>query len=234
MDAPVIDDGASASNGGAVFRREIGAEGSDLFSMLLASYAPGKEPDIYPEGMAKKLPAGSAIVLQMHYSVFRGETTKPEKDLTKVGLIFARETPSHRVFTLTIQNHYFKIPPGAPNHKVTASYEIDRPIELINYMPHMHLRGKDMKYAVMLPNKKRETLLSVRNFNFNWQTLYRLKNPVTIPAGSTMIVTAHFDNSSKNIYNPAPSRAVRWGDQTSEEMMIGWMEYVLPNQPAAN
>jgi mono/diheme cytochrome c family protein len=227
--APVIDDGANAPNGGAAFKRRAGEEGSDLFSILLTSYAPGKDPDVFAPGMAKRIPAGSKIVLQMHYSRFRGTLDKPERDRTSVGLIFAKAPPPNRVVTLTIPNHFFKIPAGADDHEVTAAYTFDQDVKLVDYMPHMHLRGKQMKYEVIYPGGRRETLLWVPKFNFNWQTLYRLKDPIMIPKGSRMIITAHFDNSSKNKYNPDPGKPVRWGDPTYDEMMIGWMDYVVPN-----
>ncbi|MEK6406001.1 MAG: thiol-disulfide isomerase [Acidobacteriota bacterium] len=229
MDAPVIDDGASAPNGGSVFKRRSPEEGADLFSILLTSYAPGKGPDVFAPGMAKRIPAGSRIVLQIHYSRFRGAPERPQRDRTSVGLIFAKEPPEKRVVTLTIPNHFFKIPAGADNHEVTAAYTFDQDVQLVDYMPHMHLRGKQMKYEVIYPGGRRETLLWVPNFNFNWQTLYILKEPVNIPKGTRMIITAHFDNSSKNKYNPDPARAVRWGDPTYDEMMIGWMDYAVPN-----
>jgi mono/diheme cytochrome c family protein len=229
LDAPVVDDGANAPNGGAAFKRRAGEEGSDLFSILLTSYAPGKDPDVFAPGTAKRIPAGSRIVLQMHYSRFRGALGKPERDRTSVGLIFAKEPPPNRVVTLTIPNHFFKIPAGADDHEVTAAYTFDQDVKLVDYMPHMHLRGKQMKYEVIYPGGKRETLLWVPKFNFNWQTLYRLKDPIMIPKGSRMIITAHFDNSSKNKYNPDPGKPVRWGDPTYDEMMIGWMDYAVPN-----
>jgi hypothetical protein len=227
--APVIDDGANAPNGGAAYKRRVSEEGSDLFSVLLTSYAPGKNPDVFAPGMAKRIPAGSKIVLQMHYSSFRGSLEKPERDRTSVGLIYAKEPPSKRVVTLTVPNHFFRIPAGADDHQVTAAYTFDQDVQLIDYMPHMHLRGKDMKYEVIYPDGKRETLLWVPKFNFNWQTLYRLTDPVMIPKGTRMIITAHFDNSSKNKYNPDPDKTVRWGDPTYDEMMIGWADYVVPN-----
>lgn len=230
MDAPVIDDGARAINGGSLFKRRISDQGSDLFSILLTSYAPGKGPDDYDRGMAKKIPAGSIIVLQIHYSSFRGSLNKPEKDRTSVGLIFSKEPPANRVVTLTVPNHFFKIPPGADNHEVTASYTFEEDVRLINYMPHMHLRGKDMKYEALYPDGRRQTLLWVPKFNFNWQATYYLKNPIPIPKGTKAIITAHFDNSPRNKYNPDPNKAVRWGDPTYDEMMIGWMEYVVPNE----
>jgi hypothetical protein len=228
-DAPVIDDGASAANGGSLIGRRASEQGSDLFSILLASYAPGKGPDRYAHGMGKKVPAGSSIVLQIHYSRFRGALHKPETDRTSVGLIFARQLPDKRVVTLTVPNHFFKIPPGAGNHEVTASYTFDEDVQLIDYMPHMHLRGKDMKYEVIYPDGRRETLLWVPKFNFNWQAMYCLKKPISIPRGTRAVITAHFDNSIKNKYNPDATKAVRWGDPTYDEMMIGWMDYVVPN-----
>jgi Copper type II ascorbate-dependent monooxygenase, C-terminal domain len=228
-DAPVIDDGASAPNGGAAFNRSTSAQGRDRFSILLASYAPGKGPDVFPAGMAKRIPAGSKIVLQIHYSSFRGALDKPERDRTSVGLIFAKEPPAKRVVTLTIPNHFFKIPAGASDHEVTAAYTFDQDVQLIDYMPHMHLRGKQMEYEAIYPGGKREVLLSVSKFNFNWQTVYTLKRPVVIPKGTRMIITARFDNSSRNKYNPDPSRSVRWGDPTYDEMTIGWLDYAVAN-----
>lgn len=228
MDAPVIDDGASAANGGSLFKRQTGDDGAAGYSILLASYAPGKGPDVYPEGTAKRIPAGSTVVLQIHYSSFHGAIDTPQKDQTVVGIVFAKSPPVKRAITSTVPNHYFKIPPGAANHRVTAAYTFDRDVELISYMPHMHLRGKDMKYEVVYPGGRRETLLWVPRFQFNWQTVYRLKNPVELPRGTKIIVTAHFDNSAKNRHNPDPTKAVRWGDPTYDEMMIGWLEYTVP------
>jgi hypothetical protein len=229
MDAPVINDGASAVNGGAVYLPRSAVDDSGPFSVLLASYAPGKGPDVYPEGMAKRIRAGSTIILQIHYSSFHGALHAAERDRTSVGLIFAKQPPEKRVVTLTIPNHFFEIPAGAPNHQVTAAYTFTRDVQLIDYMPHMHLRGKDMKYEVVYPDGRRETLLWVPRFNFNWQIVYRLREPIKIPRGSRIVITAHFDNSSRNKYNPDPTKAVRWGDPTYDEMMIGWLDYVVPN-----
>ena len=228
MNAPVIDDGANAPNGGSLFKGRTG-DGAAEYSVLLASYAPGKGPDVYPPGTAKLIPAGSTIILQIHYSSFHGAIETPQRDRTIVGLIFAKEPPTRRAVTFTVPNHFFKIPAGAANHKVTAAYTFDREVQLISYMPHMHLRGKDMKYEVVFPDGRRETLLWVPKFEFNWQTVYRLKNPMMIPKGSKIIVTAHFDNSARNKHNPDPTKAVRWGDPSYDEMMIGWLEYAVIN-----
>jgi hypothetical protein len=182
--------------------------------------------DIWPAGTAKKIPAGSNIVIQMHYSKTTG---KPEKDRSSVGLVLAKEQPEKEMVAFGVFNHYFKIPPGADNHEVTGCYTLTRDIELYTLLPHMHVRGKDMKYEVVYPDGRKETLLWVPKFNFNWQTMYYLKKPVTIPKGSKMIITAHFDNSTKNKYNPDPAKEVRWGDPTYDEMMIGWMDLVVDN-----
>src|SRR5882724_2506436 len=227
MDAPVIDDGANAPNGGSLFKRQTGDDAAAGYSMLLASYAPGKGPDVYPAGTAKRIPAGSTVVLQSHDSSFHGTIETPQQGQTMVGSIFGKTPPAKRAITSTVPNHFFKIPPGAANHQVTAAYTFDRDVELISYMPHMHMRGKDMKYEVLYPNGRRETLLWVPRYQFNWQTVYRLKNPVPIPKGTRLLVTAHFDNSARNLRNPDPTKAVRWGDPTYDEMMIGWIEYTV-------
>lgn len=219
-DAPVIDDGCGNDNGGSAFGRR--GDGP-LSGAMLAGYAPGKDWDVWPEGLAKKIPAGSNIVLQMHYSKTTGSQ---EKDRTSVGLIFAKEPPKKMVITHAVANHYFRIPPSANNHEVTACHEFDKDVNLINYMPHMHVRGKDMKYEVVYPDGRHETLLSVPNYSFSWQQVYWLKKPLFIPKGSKFIVTAHFDNSAKNKYNPDSTKSIRFGDPTYDEMMIGWMDYV--------
>jgi hypothetical protein len=229
MDAPVIDDGCNHASGGSAFGRD--RDGSDTIGALLAGYAPGKDVDIWPAGMAKRIPAGSNILLQMHYSKTTG---KVEKDRTSIGLVFAKQPPDKMIKTLGVSNHFFKIPPGAENHEVTACYTFKQDVHLIDYMPHMHLRGKDMKYEVIYPDGRRETLLWVPKFNFNWQIMYRLKKPLFIPKGTKMIITAHFDNSPKNKYNPDPTKPVRWGDPTYDEMMIGWMDYIVDNPGKPN
>jgi copper type II ascorbate-dependent monooxygenase-like protein len=226
-DAPVVDDGCGAPNGGSAFPRPSVAEGGDAFGLFLAGYAPGKGLDVFPAGTAVKLPAGSIIVFQMHYSSFRGKFDEAQKDNTRLGLHFAKTPPSRQLHTVGIQNHYFKIPAGNDNHEVTACYTFDSDIHITGYMPHMHLRGKDMRYDAIYPDGRRETLLSVPKFSFNWQTMYYLKNPVLIPKGTKVIVTAHFDNSTKNKYNPDATKDIRWGDPTYEEMMIGWFNYYV-------
>ncbi|MBO0860029.1 MAG: DUF3471 domain-containing protein [Chloracidobacterium sp.] len=214
-DAPVIDDACAQSNTNV---RSVSASAG---ATILTAYAPGKSPDVYPPGTAKRIPAGSNLILQMHYSKTTG---KPEVDRTSVGLIFAKQPVDKTVETLTVINSLFKIPPGAENHEATACYNVPRDIQFVNYFPHMHVRGKAMKYEVIYPDGRRETLLQVDKYNFNWQTLYTLKNPLPVPKGSRFVVTAHFDNSAKNKYNPDPTKAVRFGEPTYDEMLVGYAD----------
>ena len=225
LEAPSFDDGCSAPNGGIA--RGSGQEGLGL---PMCFYTPGKDLDIFPPGTAKSIPAGSNIVIQVHYSKTTG---KVEKDRSSVGLFFAKEPPERMLTSFGVINHYFKIPPGDDNHEVKACYTFSRNVELFTFLPHMHVRGKDMKYEAVYPDGKRETVLFVPNYNFNWQTLYKLDKPLALPKGTKLIVTAHYDNSSKNKYNPDPSKTVRFGDPTYDEMMIGYFDYVT-SQPIRN
>ncbi|HSO74324.1 MAG TPA: DUF3471 domain-containing protein [Blastocatellia bacterium] len=224
LEAPAHDDGCKAPNGGLA--RGSGQEG---LGFPLCFYTPGKDVDVWPAGVAKSIPAGSNIVIQVHYSKTTGKT---EKDRTSVGLIFAKEPPAKVLSAFGVINHYFKIPPGSDNHEVKGCYTFSRDIEIYGFLPHMHLRGKDMKYDVIYPDGRQETLLSVPNYNFNWQTLYKVDKPIELPKGSRMIVTAHFDNSERNKYNPDPTKTVRFGDPTYDEMMVGYFDYVTktPNR----
>jgi hypothetical protein len=225
LDAPVYDDGCNAPNGGIA--RGSGQEGLGL---PLCFYTPGKDLDVFPPGTAKSIPAGSNIVIQVHYSKTTG---KVEKDRSSVGLFFAKAPPERMITSFGVINHYFKIPPGDDNHEVKACYTFSRDVELFTFLPHMHVRGKDMKYEAVYPDGRRETVLFVPNYNFNWQTLYKLDKPLALPKGTKLIVTAHYDNSEKNKYNPDPSKTVRFGDPTYDEMMVGYFDYVT-KQPVRN
>jgi hypothetical protein len=217
MDAPVYNDGCTAPNGGI-------ARGSSLeLGFPLGFFTPGKDPDVFPLGIAKYIPAGSRIILQMHYSKTTG---KAESDRTSVGFQFAKQPPQKTMMSMGAMNNYFKIPAGADNHEVTACFTFGRDAEIHTFLPHMHVRGKDMKYELLYADGRRETILSVPRYDFNWQTMYRLEKPMFVPKGTKMIVTAHFDNSERNKYNPNPLKDVRFGDPTYDEMMIGYFDYV--------
>ena len=214
-DQPVVDDACAANDGRS--------GGNDS---LLTGYAPGRNPDYFPAGVARKVPAGSTIRFQMHYSnqILGGNTVETDKSM--VGLIFAKEPPQKLMTTNSIGNLFFKIPAGADNHRVTACRTLKRDTTVYGLMPHMHLRGKSMEYKVFYPDGKSEILLSVPNYDFAWQTNYQLKEPKRLPKGSKLMVTAYFDNSTKNKFNPDPSRDVRYGEPTYDEMMLGFMDFV--------
>jgi peroxiredoxin len=190
---------------------------------FLAAYAPGDMPLILRPGQAKKVSKGAVLVFQMHYTPDGVE----RKDRSSVGLIFAKEPPKNEVRTRAIAQSRFQIPAGAKAHQVESKTIFDRDIDLISLLPHMHLRGKDFEYVAVYPDGKKETLLSVPKYDFNWQTSYRLAKPIRLPAGTRIECTAHFDNSENNLNNPDPTKAVRWGDQTWQEMMIGFVDYAF-------
>jgi peroxiredoxin len=191
----------------------------------IAATAPGSPPMILPKGYAKKIPAGRKLIFQMHYT----PNGTAVEDLSSIGLKFIpAEEVTHRVFTVKAANHRFEIPPGAASHPVRAQMRFDREAELISLFPHMHLRGKAFRYSAKTPDGKQEILLDVPQYDFNWQLGYELESRRRFPKGTRISCVAHFDNSTNNIANPDPSATVRWGDQTWEEMMIGYMNVALP------
>ena len=212
------------------FGRGGGVHG-DLQSEWIAATAPGARPMVLPDGYAKLLPANTKLIFQMHYTPNGTQQT----DLSKIGLIFIDSAEvTHRVATLMAFEDDFAIPPGAPNHPVSASLRISQPVELLALFPHMHYRGKSFRYELRLPNGAQETLLSVPNYDFNWQNSYLLAKSRMLPAGSRIRCEARFDNSDRNLANPDPTRTVHWGDQTWEEMMIGYFDVAIPIERPAN
>lgn len=195
----------------------------------LCGYAPGDMPSVYPEGSAKKIAAGSHLVFQIHYT----PTGKVRADRSKVGLIFAKGPVQHRAYTRGIAQGRFEIPPGAENHPVASSFTFGKDSHLLSFMPHMHLRGKSFRYEATFPDGRKEVLLSVPAYDFGWQTYYTLSEPKAMPSGTRIDCEAHFDNSAGNPYNPDPSKAVRWGEQTWEEMMIGYIDTIDDAPPVA-
>jgi peroxiredoxin len=191
-------------------------------ALLLTGEAPGDMPSMLPKGMAKKIPAGSDLIIEMHYT----PNGQAMKDRSRVGLIFAKEEPKYSVRTHGVANDEFKIPPGASAYEVEQFYRFPEDAYLLSFMPHMHLRGKDFKYTFTYPDGRREVLLWVPRYDFNWQSYYRMK-PKFMPKGTKVHCVAHFDNSANNLNNPDPSKPVYWGDQTWEEMMIGWMDFAF-------
>ncbi len=194
---------------------------------ILLVYAPGSSPDHWPPGMAKFIPAGSDLVFQMHY-ITKGRATT---DQTSVGLVFAKQSPTKRVLTLQLTNDWFVIPPDDPNYRAEVHGTIPNDCLLLSFFPHLHLRGKEFEYNIIRPNGTPEgavqTLLRV-HYNFYWQLSYRLAQPIFLKAGTELQAVAWWDNSKDNPHNPDPSVAVRWGDQTYDEMMVGFFDVAVP------
>jgi hypothetical protein len=190
---------------------------------ILLVYAPGSSPDNWPDGAAKLIPAGSDLVFQMHYMAHGHPTT----DQTSVGLVFAKTPPIQRILTLQLTNDRFVIPPGVPDYRVEVHGSLPNDAVLLSFFPHMHLRGKRFEYNLLEPNQPPEPLLRV-NYDFYWQLSYRLAQPHTLKAGTILQAIAWYDNSKNNPHNPDPDAAVRWGDQTYDEMMVGFFDVAVP------
>ena len=184
----------------------------------LGGITPNKTGVTFAPGSARMIKKGANIVFQMHYTT-NGVVAK---DRTKIAFVFAKEPAKRELVTGNAINTRFAIPPGDGNHEVKASKTFNEDVAITSFMPHMHVRGKDFSYTAIYPDGRSEVLLNVPKYDFNWQHTYIPKTPIRLPKGTRLDCVAHFDNSAKNKYNPDPTQTVRWGDQTWEEMMIGW------------
>jgi thiol-disulfide isomerase/thioredoxin len=194
--------------------------------MFLSGYAPGAPPFIYRPSMGKKILKGSQLVFEMHYTP-NGTACL---DRSCVGLTYCKEKPKHEIHTRTVSQERFMIPPMVSSHRVDSISTFDRPIVMLSLAPHMHLRGKDFLFNLHGGDQKPETLLSVPKYDFNWQIFYSLTEPRRLPAGARLECIAHFDNSAGNPNNPDPWKIVHWGPQTSDEMMIGFVDYYYDDE----
>ena len=217
-DAPVIQNGCLTEDGGNLPGRAL----NDGLGPL-GSYLPGKSPDVYPEGTAKLIPAGSKLRFQVHYN---NTLATAQTDRTQVGFIFAENPPQHPLWRVDSSAYLFVILPGESNQEVSNCTTFKKDVFLMSYVAHMHFRGKDMRFELQRPDGSRETLLFVPRYSFAWQQIYRLKDPVPARKGDRLIVTAHFDNSANNPWNPDPTKTIRWGEPSTAEMMDGWVEYI--------
>ena len=196
---------------------------SSTTSDILLVYTPGNSRDQWPAGMAKKIKAGSDFVFQMHYTA----NGKAAEDRTRIGLVFAKEPPKQAILTLQMGNDRFVIPPGDPNYRVQVSGTLPNDALLISMFPHMHLRGTAFEYMLVAPHGAITTLLKVNHYDFNWQLNYRLAEPRLLRAGTRLECVGYFDNSANNPRNPDPSAEVRFGEQSWEEMMIGFFDIAV-------
>jgi hypothetical protein len=197
---------------------------SALPSDFLVGYAPGQPPEILPPGQGKLVKAGSDFVLEIHYTT----NGKPGADRSKFGLVFAKERPQTRVLTLSATNGKFRIPPGDPNYRVDAAFEVGADVKLAGLHPHMHGRGKDFEYRIVYPSGQSQTILRVPRYDWHWQLWYSLASPIALPKGARIECIAHFDNSPNNPDNQDPKKEVTWGDQSWDEMMVGFFNLEFP------
>lgn len=201
-------------------RDDISGGGSEILTI----YTPGNLPDVWKPNQAKFLPAGSDFVFQMHYTPNGKEIAF---DQSRIGLIFSKEPPEERILTMAISNSRFAIPPGDPNYKVDARVTVPNKATLLSFFPHMHLRGKAFEYDIEQPGKEKSTLLKVPRYDFNWQLTYKLADPIQLESGTKLGAAGWFDNSPNNKYNPDPTATVRFGEQSAEEMMIGFFDIAI-------
>ena len=190
---------------------------------FLVGFAPGVVPEVMETGRAKLIKAGSDIIFQMHYTADGKEAT----DRSRIGLVFSNEAPKEQVYTLAAGTNKFAIPAGDPNYQVDSKFEFGHDAKVIAFLPHMHLRGKDFEYRVKYPDGRTETILKVPHYSFSWQLSYYPVNALELPAGAVIECTAHYDNSPNNPANPDPTQVVRRGDQSWEEMMIGFFDVAV-------
>mgnify|MGYP002850552107 CR=1 FL=1 len=217
-------------------------------STKLICFVPGRGFEQFRGGVAKRVPGGEFLEWSLHYNV----TGRPETDRSRIGIWLAQEQVTHEMLSRTIgsplpttpdrrlpvivngeevpRRDVPDIPPHADDWAITMQTDVSEPITFYAISPHMHLRGKDMRFRLVWPDGRDEVLLDVPNYDFNWQTEFELVEPLKIPAGSRLIVEGHYDNSRRNRYNPAPDKTVFWGEQSWDEMFEGWIKYSIDSQ----
>jgi Copper type II ascorbate-dependent monooxygenase, C-terminal domain len=246
--SPRATGGLSEEGGREVFQSQDAFTRAGAFKLI--GQAPGKGFERHHPGTAKRILPGMYFQFNMHYQ----PTGRPEKDRSMLGLWFAKKPVTHEVLTKgvtdiilvggkdigetrIVNGHEVRsrgkiptIPAHADNWEIIGQTQIKEGITLYAFAPHMHLRGKDIKYILVWPDGREQVLLNVPKFDFNWQLHYELAEPLRIPAGSKLIAVAHYDNSIKNRYNPAPNKEVFWSEQSWDEMFIPWFEYTVDSK----
>lgn len=193
-----------------------------LFNGYFAVMVPGERPVQYPDGMGKLLPKGSHIIFQIHYTA----NGKPAKDQSQVGFIFSKAPVKHEVVTRGIVDRRIKIPPGADHHKEEAQFTFHGDAKILSFLPHLHLRGKSFRYTAIHPDGTEEILLDVPAYDFRWQNIYRCAEPKFVKDGTKIKAVAYYDNSKANPANPDPNATVTWGEQSWDEMLIGYVDFI--------
>lgn len=193
---------------------------------LIASMAPGTSTQVFPEGTALRLRAGTVLTFQMHYTAHGHAMT----DRTMIGFKFANEMPDEEIHAAAFINGAFTLPAGAKDIPVTATLATGQAVRIWGLLPHTHLRGVRWHYDLQTPDGTSEVILDVPHYDFNWQTYYMFAKPLDLPAGSKIVSTAWYDNSVTNKHNPDPTKDVHWGDQTWEEMQYTGFLYTIPSR----
>lgn len=206
------------TNASTRFANVLGAQND-----VLTVYTPGMVPDIYKPGQAKQIKPGTDFVIQMHYTA----SGKATKDQTSIGLVFASETPTTRIITTAAVNNRFTIPAGDGDFKAEATVPVNNPMVMLSVFPHMHLRGKAFQYDLIYPTGETKTIMRVDHWSLNWQLSYKLAEPIELTPGMKVKATAWWDNSPNNPSNPDPSKEVKWGDQSWEEMLVGFYDVAV-------
>ncbi|MEX0619403.1 MAG: c-type cytochrome [Pseudohongiellaceae bacterium] len=194
----------------------------------ISGYVPGAKPLVNPPGVGGVLKAGSTLNLQMHYTTTGKETT----DASEIGIYFypEGEVPEERMAGGVANSFNLAIPPQAKDHEMTVAVRVPQDAVIYSLMPHMHFRGKRMKFTAEYPDGSEELILSVPNYSFNWQLSHELEEPMRVPAGTRIVATGAFDNSSQNLFNPDPNSEVSWGEQSWEEMFMGFYDWKYEDQ----
>ena len=219
-EAPVIDDGCTAPDGGGVPGTPSG-----YLNIVPAIYLPGHLAETRPPGYALRVPAGGYLQFQIHYSNHHGLDVK---DRTSIGLVFAGEAVQHEIGQYEIWNNMFLIPANDDNHRVTSCFVLPKDVIAVAYTAHMHFRGKSMLTKAIYPDGREQVLLYVPHYDFRWQETYFLKKQFLLPKGTKLMTVAYFDNSKNNFQNPDPSKSIRWGEPSDEEMMGFWLQFADP------
>jgi len=198
-----------------------------IIAFPLGGIAPGNDPTVYPDGISRKLSPGENIRWQMHYHKEPG----PGTGVWDQSQMAIRFYPEDAEIKYQMQGNHlgrfdFAIPAGDPNYTIQQEYTFKHDSEIVSFMPHMHLRGKSAKYEAFYPDGTSEVLLDVPRYDFNWQTAYQYKDFKHVPAGTKIVYTGSWDNSTDNAYNPDPTQTVRWGEPTTDEMSFGYMSFI--------
>jgi hypothetical protein len=216
---------AGAVGGGGPQNIPVSATGYIPMQDILAKYNPGVEGQDFTTGNAAKfIAAGSDIVFEVHYTA----NGTPQTDQSSVGIVLADGPPRQRHLTITGTNQrQFEIPPGAANYEIKAESTIDEPAKLVWVQPHMHYRGKDYELRVVYPSGEEKVVVKVPNYRFDWQVGYELAEPIDLPTGAVLKTVSHYDNSSRNKFNPDPNKTITFGLQSWDEMNVSFMGIVI-------